>query len=66
MRYRIFNRHWWRENPDWPNGLEPDAGPKRTICYVDTIEQARETCRRFNAESDPGRYGMKCEFEVSP
>lgn len=29
MLYNVFNRTWWKENPPWPNGLEPEAGLSR-------------------------------------
>ena len=66
MRYRIFKRHWWRENPDWPSGLELYPGRKYTICYVSSEDKARELCRRFNDERGDNRYGIKYEYEASP
>jgi hypothetical protein len=29
--YKTFIRTWWRPNKDWPDGLEPHAGKKRTV-----------------------------------
>ena len=26
--YDCFQRTWWKDNSDWPNGLEPHAGRK--------------------------------------
>ena len=43
--YKVFTRAWWRDNPKWPNGLEPHAGPKRTICYASTEREARAICQ---------------------
>jgi len=50
MKYTIFIRNLWKENRDWPNGLEPD-GParKRKIGTADTTEEAREKCAEWMA-----------------
>lgn len=61
--YRTFTRTFWRENPAWPNGLEPCAGPRHYHDDYDTMEEAREACREWNAEHDPGRLSRKMEFE---
>lgn len=62
-RYCVFIRTWWRLNPDWPNGLEPSAGPKhhiaRNLCYRD----ARAMCQQWNRDHNPGRLGRKAEFD---
>jgi len=47
--FKVFTRTWWRDNPDYPGGLEPHMGPKRTIGECQTIEHAREMCRQYNA-----------------
>ena len=63
-QYRVFIRSWWKENPAYPNGLEPHAGPK---CYkrpvFETEKEAREYAKAWNAANDPGRYSVKMEFE---
>ena len=61
--YKVFTRAWWRDNPKWPNGLEPHAGPKRTICYASTEREAREICQDYNDMHDPGPYSYKAEYE---
>ena len=62
--YRVFVRRWWKENPEWPNGLEPDGSAyKHEIGVVDSAEEAREACREYNSENLPGRLGRKAEFE---
>ena len=62
--YRAFKRRWWRDNPEWPNGLEPYAGGRKThLAYFDTEEEARQFCREWNDSHDPGRYSIKAEFE---
>ena len=62
--YRTFTRTWWRENPKWPNGLEPHASKKqyRGLPYR-TENEAREACREFNKRNKPGRYSLKMEYE---
>jgi hypothetical protein len=50
-------------NPSWPNGLEPGAGPKTTIAKVRTEEEAQERCQEYNDSHDPGRLSRKAEYE---
>lgn len=65
-KFTVFTRTWWRENPDWPDGLEPCIGPKRTIGRCQTIEQAREMCRQYNETTGQTkanqRLSRKAEF----
>ena len=64
MAFHVFHRTWWRENPEWPDGLEPGAGPKTTIARnIATESEAREICRKWNANHKPGRLSRKAEFE---
>ena len=61
--WKVFTRTWWRDNPEWPNGLEPCMGPKRKIGTAHSIEDARRMCREYNAANPPGRLSRKAEFE---
>lgn len=62
--YRCFTRTWWRNNPSWPNGLEPCAGRKRTIARnVQTEADAQAICRQYNESHKPGRLSKKAEYE---
>jgi len=61
--YTVFTRTWWRENPSWPNGLEPEAGPLTYIGEGMTEEEARTFAQEWNATHDPGRLSLKAEFE---
>jgi len=61
--YRVFTRTWWRENPEWPNGLEPQPGRKYTIRSVKTEEEARKICHEWNQNHKPGRLSRKAEYE---
>jgi len=62
--YNVFTRTWWRNNPEWPNGLEPCIGPKTYIAKkVATEEQAQQLCRDYNEHNEAGRYSRKAEYE---
>jgi len=62
--YRVFTRTWWKDNPSWPNGLEPGAGRPHTLQkHIKTEEEAREICREYNATHEPGRLSRKAEYE---
>ena len=61
--YRTFTRRWWKDNPSWPNGLEPDAtARKMTLCFVSTEAEAREVCKEYNDTHKPGKYSIKAEY----
>lgn len=62
--FRIFTRRWWKDNPSWPNGLEPYAGGRKTtIDHASTYKEAQEICQEYNDTHDAGRYSVKAEFE---
>lgn len=66
MSYRCFTRVWWKDNPSWPNGLEPYPGAPKSYhkdAEFDTQAEARAYCREWNEDHDLGRYSRKCEFE---
>jgi hypothetical protein len=65
MAYICFKRDWWRDNPKYPNGLEPHAGAKSYFKnkVFDTEQEAREFCQEYNENNDAGRYSRKMEFE---
>jgi len=66
MMYRVFSRNWWKANPGWPNGLEPNpCAKKHFINGRFTLSEAREQCKRLNAEhrtARQARLGYKWEF----
>lgn len=63
MSYRVFTRTWWRENPAWPDGLEPCAGRKTTLRKsVATEEEARAICQQWCSTHKPGRLSRKAEY----
>ena len=70
MSYRIFKRTWWKENPSWPNGLEPEAGERHYVRgRFETEEEARAECRRLQRElnktmtKQERRLSLKYELE---
>lgn len=63
--YRVFVRNWWRDNPSWPNGLEPCAGNRRYIAKNVSYDEARRLCKQYNKTHKPGRYSRKAEFEAT-
>jgi hypothetical protein len=64
MAYRVFVRNWWKKNPDWPDGLEPDpTARKTTIDKVKTEEEARIRCDAYNTTHKPGPLSRKAEYE---
>lgn len=60
--FTVFTRTWWKENADWPDGLEPEAGPRTTIGYAKTEDEARTIAQDYNKNNKPGRLSRKAEF----
>ena len=61
--YTAFKRRWWKDNPQWPDGLEPDAtGRKTYLGQFYNEDEAREFCQHWNKDHNPGRYSVKAEF----
>lgn len=63
--YYVFVRNWWKKNPSWPNGLEPDpCAQKYTITSgIETEEEAREIAQEYNRTHEPGKLSRKAEFD---
>lgn len=61
--FKTFVRTWWKDNPNWPNGLEPDAGKKKYHGLYRSQQEAIAACREYNDSHEPGRYSRKMEFE---
>lgn len=65
MSFEIRARNWWKDNPEWPNGLEPDSTPWRKahkLATVNTEEAARTFCKEWNETHKPGRLSRKAEW----
>lgn len=60
--YTVFIRTWWRANNEWPNGLEPHMGRRKVIARNVTMTEAREICKQYNDNNNPGKYSRKAEF----
>ena len=61
--YKVFVRNWWKNNPKWPNGLEPcSTARKHHIGRVETEEAVRAMCRTYNDTHEPGRLSRKAEY----
>ena len=61
--FDVFVRNWWKENPEWPNGLEPHAGKKRYIARRVSRDEAFSICQEYARTHKPGRLSRKAEFE---
>lgn len=61
--YKVFHRTWWRDNPEWPGGLEPHVGRKTTLGYASSEDDARALCQEYNSTHEPGRLSRKAEYE---
>ena len=54
--YRVFVRNWWKRNPTWPGGLEPDPrARKTTLATRCTEEEALARCEEY-ARSRKAEY----------
>jgi len=62
--YKVFTRNWWKENPAWPGGLEPDATARWHTIHtrIKTEEEARRLCHLWNSTHNPGRLSRKAEY----
>ncbi len=62
--YNVFVRNWWKLNPAWPGGREPDpCARKHRIARGVTYTEARRLCEQYNTTHSPGRLSRKAEFE---
>lgn len=65
MAYEIRVRNWWKRNPKWPDGREPDAQSWDKAWKLGTAateEEAREMCREYNDTHKPGFLSRKAEY----
>ena len=61
--YRVFTRTWWKNNPEYPDGLEPEMGKKHGLKRFQTEEEARAYAVEWNRTHNPGRLSNKAEYE---
>lgn len=62
--YNVFHRTWWRNNPSWPDGLEPGIGKRTYLQRHVTFEDARTIAKQYNDTHEPGRLSRKAEIET--
>lgn len=63
LKYNVFHRTWWRPNPSWPGGREPGVGESHYLAKGVSYSVARQMCKEWNAEHEPGLLSDKAEFE---
>jgi hypothetical protein len=64
MSYQVFTRNWWKLNPEWPRGIEPDGGARKSnLQKVATEREARAICADWNMTHRPGKLSRKAEYE---
>lgn len=63
--YRVFVRNWWKKNPKWSGGLEPDPSARKTTLRknVKTEEEAQQIAKEYNRTHKPGKLSRKAEYE---
>lgn len=63
MRYKVFVRNWWKNNPAWPGGLEPHPTARKTTLRRGlTEEEALQFCKEYAQTHKPGRLSRKAEY----
>lgn len=61
--YHVFTRNFWKPNPRWPDGREPNPrARKTTVGYFDTEEEAQARCHEINKAGDAGKLSKKAEY----
>lgn len=60
--FTVFTRTLWKNNPNWPNGLEPHLGRKTILRKGLTFEEARQVAESYNNSHNPGRFSRKAEI----
>lgn len=61
--YDVFTRKGWKDNPSYPNGLEPHLGKKTYLAKALSYTDAKKLCEVWNATHKPGRYHRMAEFQ---
>ena len=63
--YDVYTRNWWKHNPRWPNGLEPNPGGRRYYVAkgIETESEARAIAQEYNRTHNPGRLSRKAEYQ---
>ena len=61
--YDVFHRTWWKENPAWPDGLEPCPGKRTYLAQHVTYADSQEIVAAYARTHSPGRLSRKAEIE---
>ena len=61
--YNVFTRTWWKENPNYPNGLKPSPGRKHYLAKSVNYDEAIKLCKEYNSTHKAGRLSKKAEFQ---
>ena len=64
MSYTISVRNWWKKNPAWPNGLEPDPRARKVTLRrnIATEAEAQAIAQHYNSTHSPGKLSRKAEY----
>lgn len=54
--FRIFTRRVWSKDPRTGKYVPDGRTRKKTVCYVDTEQEARDRCKQANANR-PTEFG---------
>lgn len=65
IKYRVFVRNWYKVNPAWPNGLEPDGNARKTTIATNIVgeQAARTIALEYNRTHKAGKLSRKAEIE---
>lgn len=63
MRVQTFVRSWYVKNDK--GQYVPGPGRKSNIEYCNSVEEAREKCKRYNDNNKPGPSSRKMEFTTN-
>jgi len=55
MKFKVFVRSWWKSG-------RPFLGRKTILGFADTETAARDWCRVYNLNHNPGARGRKAEY----
>ncbi len=65
MKYRVFTRTWWKINPEWPDGREPQIGKEPTSTKHSTAQKKPESFARNTTEhTSPGNCQEKLNSNI--
>lgn len=60
--FNVFVRDWYEKDGNG-NIVPCSDAPKTFLGFDYSLESAREKCREWNSENEPGELSRKAEFE---